>query len=95
MTVGAVTAPPVTDPSRHKGNVGCSELPRMMLVAEATVQEQKTKEKWLLHSSEVWCRDLQMQKRSWVSELSATGNFAMFMAGLVPHETIRVPKAYL
>lgn len=41
---GAVTAPPVTDPSRQKGNIGCSELPRRMLVAQATVKEQKTKE---------------------------------------------------
>lgn len=92
---GAVTAPPVTDPSRQKGNIGCSELPRRMLVAQATVKEQKTKENWLLHSSEAWRRDLQMQKHSWVPELSATGNFVMFMASLVPHDTIRVPKAYL
>lgn len=92
---GAVTAPPVTDPSRQKGNIGCSELPRRMLVAQATVKEQKTKENWLLHSSEAWRRDLQMQKHSWVPELSATGNFVMFMASLVPHDTIRLPKAYL
>lgn len=72
LAVGADTAPPATDSSRKKASVlsllSCQEWDAD-ISGQSSRTEKQAKNAWLLHSSEMCCRDLKMQNISEVPEL--------------------------